>query len=49
MKPRLDDPAEYKIIKQIYFKNDRPEWMDIDPIERLQRMESRTRNNINKR
>lgn len=42
-RPRLDDPEEYKIIKQIYFK-DNFNSEDIDPIEQLERMESRQRN-----
>jgi len=44
MRPRLDDPAEYKIIKRIYFKNDIQIDDEVDQIERLQRMESKQRN-----
>lgn len=48
MRPRLDDPTEYALIKKIYFINDSvPEVPD--PLERLERMESRQRNNISKR
>jgi hypothetical protein len=45
MRPKLTDPAEYAIIKSVYFKDSRPEWEDLDPIERLDRMESRQRFN----
>jgi hypothetical protein len=44
-RPRLDDPAEYAIIKSIYFKDNRPFEADLDPIERKDRMESKIRNN----
>jgi hypothetical protein len=38
-RPKLTDPAEYKIIKSIYFK-DRTYADDIDPQEKLDRIES---------
>lgn len=44
-RPRLDDPAEYKIIKDIYFKDNRPIHEDLEPDERISRMESKQRNN----
>lgn len=46
-RPRLDDPKEYAIIKEIYFDNSRPLYEEIDNLERLERMESRSRNNNN--
>ncbi len=49
MRPTLNDPVEYALIKKIYFNNSRPINDDIDPIERLDRMESRRRNNNNSR
>lgn len=44
-RPRLDDPVEYALIKQIHFKDNRPEWEALDPVERLDRMESRYKHN----
>lgn len=45
-RPRLDDPAEYKLIKAIYFKDDLVKLNeDLDTIERLERQESKYRNN----
>ncbi len=44
-RPRMDDPAEYALIKSIYFKDDGPLNADMDPIERLERMESKMRFN----
>ena len=44
-RPKLTDPAEFDLIKQIYFKDNRPEWEDLDPTERLDRMESKQRFN----
>lgn len=44
-RPRLDDPAEFAIIKSIYFKDNRPAWEELEPDERLDRMESKQRNN----
>jgi len=44
-RPRLDDPNEFALIKSIYFKDNRPLDEDLDPIERLERMESRQRHN----
>ncbi len=43
-RPKLTDPAEFAIIKSIYFK-DRMFGEDLDPIERLERMESKQRFN----
>lgn len=43
-RPRLDNPEEYALIKSIHFKNDKPFNDDIDPIERLERQESKLRN-----
>jgi len=43
-RPTLNDPAEFALIKSIYFKNGRTFNEDIDPIERLERLESRQRN-----
>ena len=44
-RPKLSDPAEFAIVKSMYFKDNRPAWEDLDPIERLDRMESRLRFN----
>lgn len=44
-RPRLTDPAEFALIKQIYFKDNRPAWEELDPAERLDRMESKQRHN----
>lgn len=44
-RPKLTDPKEFAIIRDIYFKDGRQEWQDLDPIERLQRIESKQRNN----
>lgn len=45
MRPRLDDPAEYALIKSMYFKDNRPFSDDLDPIEKLERTEARHRFN----
>jgi len=44
-RPTLNDPNEFALIKSIYFKDNRPLDEDLDPIERLERMESRQRHN----
>ena len=44
-RPTLKDPAEFALIKSIYFKDNRPAWEDLDPMERLDRMESKQRFN----
>lgn len=44
-RPKLTDPVEFALIKQIYFKDNRPINEDLDPVERLDRMESKYRNN----
>ncbi len=44
-RPRLDDPKEFKIIRDIYFEKDHINKEQTDPIERLERMEARQRNN----
>lgn len=41
----MDDPAEFAIIKSIYFKDARRLPEVIDPIERNERMEARSRFN----
>lgn len=43
-RPRLDDPEEFAIIRKIYLKDRRPFNEDLDPRERLERMEARQRN-----
>lgn len=43
-RPTLNDPEEYAIIKSIYFKETMRGNEEIDPIERLERMESKSRN-----
>jgi len=44
-RPRLDDPTEFAIIKSIYFKDGRPLKEEVDPIEQMERIEARIRNN----
>jgi len=44
-RPKLTDPKEYALIKSIYFEKDYINKKKIDPIERLDRMESKQRNN----
>jgi hypothetical protein len=43
-RPTLNDPAEYAIIKSIYFKETLRGTEDLDPMEKLERMESKQRN-----
>ena len=43
-RPTLNDPAEFAIIKSIYFEKDLLRDQDIDQLERLERQESRSRN-----
>ena len=43
-RPTLNDPVEYALIKSMYF-NDGPTSEEVDPIEKLERMESKQRNN----
>lgn len=44
-RPTLNDPAEFAIIRSIYFKDSNPFKEDIDPIEKLERIESKHKNN----
>ena len=44
-RPRLDDPNEFALIKQIYFKDSRPGWEELDPNERLDRQEAKYKHN----
>lgn len=44
-RPTLNDPEEYALIKSIHFKDDKPLHEELDPMERLERMESKQRNN----
>ena len=44
-RPRLSDPAEFAIVKQMYFNNDRLINENLDPIERLERSEAKSRHN----
>jgi len=46
-RPKLSDPQEYALIKKIYFESDAPLDDDIDSIEKLERGDSRIKNNIN--
>jgi len=43
-RPKLTDTKEYALIKSIYFEKDYINKEKIDPIERLDRMESKQRN-----
>lgn len=42
-RPKITDPAEYALIKQIYFKDDRSAYEELDQLERLERMEAKHR------
>lgn len=44
-RPKLTDPQEYAIIKSMYFDDNRPINDDLDPIEKLDRLEAKQRNN----
>jgi len=44
-RPTLKDPAEFAFIKSVYFKEPNRYLEDLDPIEKLERQESRQRNN----
>jgi len=43
-RPTLSDPEEYDLIKSIHFKEPNRYLEDLDPIEKLERMDSRQRN-----
>lgn len=43
-RPKLTDPAEFAIVRDMYFKDVRMV-KDIDPIEELERMEAKQRHN----
>lgn len=43
-RPKLSDPEEYALIKAIHFKDNRPKDEDLDPFERIERMEAKHRN-----
>jgi hypothetical protein len=43
--PRLDDPAEYALIKKVYFSDWEPITDEEDRLEQLDRMESKARIN----
>jgi len=43
MRPTLNDKEEYDLIKSVYFKDNKPLHEDLDPVERLDRMEARQR------
>lgn len=42
-RPTYKDPIEFALIRSIYFK-DRTSSEDLDPIEKLERMEAKQRN-----
>ena len=46
-RPKLSDPEEFAIVRQMYFKDHNPINDDIDPKERLERMEARQHNKHN--
>ena len=46
-RPKLTDPKEYAIIKDVYFEKDINREEDTDPTERWERMISKQRNKIN--
>ena len=43
-RPTLNDPAEWEIVRSMYFKDNRPIHHDVEPDERLERNESKQRN-----
>lgn len=43
-RPTLNDPEEFEIVKSIYFKDRRTNYEDLDPVERLERLEAKQRN-----
>jgi len=43
-RPTLSDPQEFALIRSMYFEKDNFSREEIDPLERLDRMESRSRN-----
>ncbi|MCK9371038.1 hypothetical protein M0R04_14095 [Candidatus Dojkabacteria bacterium] len=43
-RPKLTDPAEFALIKQMYFQDNRPFNDNLDPIERNDRQESKLKN-----
>lgn len=43
--PRLDDPEEFATVRDMYFEGYPLDAPKTDPIENLERMESRFRNN----
>jgi hypothetical protein len=43
-RPTLKDPAEFALIKQMYFQDNKPFNNDLDPIERNDRQESKLKN-----
>lgn len=46
-RPKLTDPEEFDIIRSIYLKDRRSINSDLDPVERLERMESKQRQKQN--
>lgn len=45
-RPKYTDPEEFAIIRSIYFEKDNLEKENIDQLERLERQESKSRNNL---
>lgn len=43
-RPTLNDKEEFDIIRSVYFKDHNPINSDLDPTERLERMEAKQRN-----
>ena len=41
---KLTDPKEFAIVREIYFEKDYRDKENIDPLEKLERMESKQRN-----
>ena len=44
-RPKLSDPAEWAIIRAMYFDSDKTLSEQVDPIERLERSDAKSRNN----
>lgn len=43
-RPTLKDPEEFALMRELYFDDNRPLNDNLDPIEKLERMESKHRN-----
>ena len=44
-RPNLNDVEEFNLIRRVYFKDNKPPYEELDPLERLERMEAKHRFN----